>query len=79
MSDYCIFDQLPVELLEILFSYFMGHEVVLIFSDISDYINAVLRSYSTYRIDFQSIRKSQFEFICHRIQPEQVISLSLSR
>ncbi len=34
--------------------------------------------YAAYRMDFKSIRRADFNFVCRRIRPEQVISLILS-
>ena len=78
MPRYCCLDLLPVELLHNLFSYFLAHEILLSFSDISDYITAVLLDYPSYRWNFQSIRKIDFDQVCRRIRPDQVISLVLS-
>jgi len=72
------FDLLPVELLHILFTYFSAHEILLTFSGVSDYINSIVRSYSAYRWNLKSIKRSDFDLICRHIQPEQVISLTLS-
>ena len=78
MKDYSWLDLLPVELLHILFTYFLAHEILLTFSDVSDYINAVLLTYSAYRLDLRSIRKSDFDLVRRNILPEQVIALTLS-
>jgi hypothetical protein len=78
MSDYCVFDQLPAELLHIVFNYFSTSELLFTFHNVSDYVNATLESYSTYQLDFQSISKFHFRRICRHVRPEQVISLTLS-
>jgi hypothetical protein len=78
MPRYCWLDLLPVELLYTLFTYFLAHEILFTFSDVSDYINAILLTYSAYRLDFKSIRKSDFDLVCQYIRPEQVLSLTLS-
>jgi hypothetical protein len=78
MPRYCILDLLPVELLHDLFIYFTTHEILLTFSDVSDYINAVILSYKGYCLDFKSIEKSHFDLVCRYIQPTQVILLTLS-
>jgi hypothetical protein len=72
------FNQLPAELFYILFEYFWAHEILFTFSDINDHVNTTLASYSAYRLNLKSIRKSSFDLICHRIRPEQVILLILS-
>jgi hypothetical protein len=78
MSDYCVFDQLPAELLHIVFNYFSASELLFTFHNVSDYVNATLESYSTYQLDFQSISKFHFRRLCRHVRPEQVISLTLS-
>jgi hypothetical protein len=74
----CFFDILPVEILHILFSYLLAHEILFSFSNISDHVDAVLLAYSSYRLHFKSISKVKFDLICHQIKPDQVVSLSLS-
>ena len=78
MEHFCLLDQLPVELLHNLFDYFVIHEILFSFSNISEYINSIIQSYSNHRFHCISIRKSHFNFICRHIRPEQVISLVLS-
>ena len=78
MVRYCALDVLPVELFHTLFTYFLAHEILLSFSDVSDYINAVLLSYPSYQWNFQSIRKFDFDLVCRCIRPDQVFSLTLS-
>ena len=74
----CFFDLLPVELLHTVFTYFLAHEILVSFFDVSDHVNAILLSYSSYRLDFKSILKCHFDLICRCIRPDQVITLSLS-
>jgi hypothetical protein len=78
MPNYCLFNRLPVELLHTLFEYFPTHEVFLTFSDVSNYVNSVLYSYSAYRLDFTSIGKAHLDLFYRHIRAEQVISLTLS-
>ena len=78
MSDGCWLDRLPVELLHILFDYFSAHELFHTFHCINDHLDEVLRFYSAYRLNLQSIRKCDFDLVCRLIRPEQVISLTLS-
>jgi len=77
MPHYCILDQLPVELLHTLFTYFSAHELLSTFYNISDYVIATLKTYCAYQVDFKSISKSQFRCVCRHVRPEQVISLTL--
>ncbi|CAF4606555.1 unnamed protein product [Rotaria sp. Silwood1] len=78
MAFHCTLDQLPVELLHTLFTYFSSSELLYTFYHVSDYVIASLQSYSSYQLDFKSISKSNFRCICRHVQPEQVISLTLS-
>ncbi|CAF1490838.1 unnamed protein product [Adineta steineri] len=78
MPRCCFLDLFPVELLHTLFTYFLAYEIFLNFSDVSDYVSSILLTYSAYQLDFKGIRKSNFNLICRRIQPHQVISLTIS-
>ena len=78
MRNECLLDLFPVEILHVLFTYLCTHDVLLSLTGISDYIDEILEDYSTWRFDFRSIRKDYFDLICRRIQPEKVISLTLS-
>jgi hypothetical protein len=78
MTYHCLLDRLSVGVLHTLFTYFLAHELLFSFSDVSDYINTILLSYAAYRMDFKSIRRADFDFVCRRIRPEKVISLILS-
>jgi hypothetical protein len=75
---HCLLDILPVELFHALFSYFLAHEILLTFTSVSPYIDAILVSYPSYQVDFKSILKSHFDLICRTISPDQIISLTLS-
>lgn len=74
----CLLDHFPVELIHYLFNYFSTHEIFYTFTNVSAYIDDVLRSYSNYSINFKSISRKDFEIVCQRILPDQVISLTLS-
>lgn len=78
MSCQCFLDLFPVEILHNLFTYFLAHEILLSFTDLSNYINDVLLSYSNWQLNFKSIRRDHFDLVCYHIQPEKVISLILS-
>jgi hypothetical protein len=78
MSSYCFLDRLPAELLHKLFDYFVAHEILFAFSGVSDYVDSTLCTYSAYRLDFRSIGKAHFDWVCRHIRAEQVISLILS-
>jgi len=74
----CRLDNLPVELIHHLLTYFSAHEIFYTFINVTSYINAVLLPYSNYIINFKSITKTNFDLICQHIIPDQVIALTLS-
>ncbi|CAF1135214.1 unnamed protein product [Rotaria sordida] len=45
---------------------------------IGNYVSNALLKYSYYQVDFRSIFKTNFDLICYKIKPDQVISLTLS-
>ena len=74
----CLLDLFPVELLRMIFEYLWAHDIFYSFFNISDYIDSILLSYDQYALNFQSILKNQFDVVCQHVQPDQVISLTLS-
>lgn len=79
MEQQCtLLDQFPTELFYLIFDYFWAHEIFFSFTCLNRRINSIIKSYSAYHVNFESIRKCDFTQICQWIQPEQVISLVLS-
>jgi hypothetical protein len=74
----CRLDNLPVELIHHLLSYFSANEIFYTFTNVTSYIDAVLLAYSNYKVNFKSITKTNFHLTCQHIIPDQVISLTLS-
>lgn len=74
----CQLDNLPVELIHHLLTYFSAHEIFYTFINVTSYINAVLAAYSNYRINCKAITRANFDLICQHIIPDQVIALTLS-
>jgi len=72
------FDRLPAELLHMIFEYLSNCDVIWSFSNLSPYLNSVLNNYNYYTLNFQSISKSHFDFICNYLNIERIISLTLS-
>jgi hypothetical protein len=52
MEQICFFDLLLVELIHNLFNNFSEYEIIFSFSNVSDYANDILKSYSTFRLGF---------------------------
>lgn len=70
-------DVLPVELMHSLLSYFSTYEIFYSLTNVSDYIDQVLVAYSNHYVNFKSITKKMFEFVCQQMIPDQIISLTL--
>ena len=67
-----------MEIIHNIFNYLSAHEILLSFSNINHYFDAILSTYPYYRFEFKSILRSHFDLVCSRIAPNQVISLTLS-
>ncbi len=76
--NICLFDLFPVELTQILSSYFWSYAIAYSFFDISDHINAIIVSYSSHKSNFQWIVKCHFDILCRLIRLRQLISLTFS-
>ncbi|CAF2196368.1 unnamed protein product [Rotaria magnacalcarata] len=75
---HSLLDILPVELLYNIFTYFWAHEILFTFSNVSPCIDAALLSYASYQVNFKSILKTRFDLVCRTLQPDHIISLTLS-
>ncbi|CAF3814433.1 unnamed protein product [Rotaria sordida] len=72
------FDRLPVELLYMIFQFMSNCDVIWSFFDVSPYLNAVLNNYNWHKLNFKSISKIHFDFICNHLNLHKIISLTLS-
>jgi hypothetical protein len=72
-----LFDLLPVELIQSIFRYLWAHEILYGFSNQSNYLDGVLHNYDRYAINLCSMLKTQFDQMCRRIQPKQVLSIAV--
>ncbi|CAF3641448.1 unnamed protein product [Adineta steineri] len=71
-------DRLPVEILHMIFEFMSNSDVLWSFYNISPYLNAVLNHHHWHTLNFQSISKSRFDFICNHLELQRIISLTLS-
>lgn len=69
---------LPVEILHHIIDYLDTSTIFLSLSNVCTHFRAILHSYNRYRLDFNSISKCNFHRICRIIQPENILSLTLS-
>ncbi|CAF1934510.1 unnamed protein product [Rotaria magnacalcarata] len=76
MTTY--FDRLPVELLHMIFQFLSDCDVIWSFFYVSPYLDAVVNNYNYQKINFQSISKTRFDFVCNHLNLPRIISLTLS-
>ena len=74
----CMLDSLPWDILHTIFDHLDALNLLHAFVDVNAHLNTIIHSYSRIQLNFKSIKKSIFYYICERIQPEQVQSLILS-
>ncbi len=69
---------LPVEILYHIIDYLDTPVIILSLSNVCTYFRAISNTYNRYRLDFNSISKPDFHRICRLIEPENILSLTLS-
>ncbi len=69
---------LPVEILYHIIDYLDTPIIILSLSNVCTYFRAISNTYNRYRLDFNSISKPDFHRICRLIEPENILSLTLS-
>lgn len=72
-----LLDLFPVELVQNIFRYLWAHEILEGFSNQSEYVDVILENYDRYAICLCPMLKNQFDQICRRIKPKQVLSLAI--
>ncbi|CAF3635580.1 unnamed protein product, partial [Rotaria sordida] len=74
----CMLDYFPMEVLHMVFDYLKPNDLLHGFIEINSYIDTILHSYSRIRLNFKSMNKSTFYYICEHIYPNQIQSLVLA-
>ncbi|CAF0839344.1 unnamed protein product [Adineta steineri] len=69
---------LSIEIWHEIFTYLSAVDIFNAFTNINSYFNSILSNYNQYNINFQSCLKTHFDLICGHIQPNQILSLTLS-
>ena len=70
-----LFESLPGELLQEIFSYLWAHDILHSFYRLNEYLDRILHNYDQYIIRLCPISKNQFNLICQVIQPTQITSI----
>ena len=71
-------EQLPAELLYRIFDYLKFSEIFTSFSNLNVEFNRYLIGFDRYKLDFRSVDRFEFDFVCNSISPRNVRSLILS-
>jgi hypothetical protein len=69
---------LPVEIFYRILDDVDGQTIVLSFRNVCTKFEAIANSYNRYKLDLTSISNNNFDFVCHHIRAESIISLTLS-
>ncbi|CAF5111385.1 unnamed protein product, partial [Rotaria sp. Silwood1] len=69
---------LPVELFYRILDHLDSETILLSFGYVCQRFHAIVKTYNRYKIDLSSISKSNFHSVCHLLQPDNIISLTLS-
>ncbi|CAF4153283.1 unnamed protein product [Rotaria sp. Silwood2] len=72
------FDKFTWEIFHTIFDYLKTIDLLYAFVKINPYVNTILHSYPRIQLNFKSMKKSTFYFICEHIHPNQIQSLVLS-
>ncbi|CAF1223455.1 unnamed protein product [Rotaria sordida] len=80
MSDQPIasFYTLPLELIHYIFGYLDAKTIVRTFRSICKRFYIAVKTYDQFKLDFNSISKSDFLFLCNFIESKNIESLTLS-
>jgi hypothetical protein len=76
--NYCLLDLFPVEMFDIIFDYLSTIDIIRGFLNINPYINNIILNYNFYKINFESILKTEFDLICNNINSNKIKYLKLS-
>src|SRR3954470_16937943 len=71
-------DELPVELLHRILDHVDTETVLLSFRNVCRRFHTIIHSYNQLKLDFRSMTKRGFHQVRHSIQPDNVLSLTLS-
>jgi hypothetical protein len=69
---------LPVEILHRIFDELDAQTIVLGLGRTCQRLRAVIKSYDRYHLDLQWLSKSDFKLMCHLVDPQDVVSLTLA-
>jgi hypothetical protein len=72
------FDNLPTELIEMIFRYLSGCDLYLSFGNLNDRFNRLLGNYHYFSLDFRSVSKFTFDSVIKYIRPSDIYALTLS-
>jgi len=74
----CLLDLFPVEIFHLILDYLSTIDILRGFLKMSSYIDNIILNYNFYKINFESILKSDFDLICNYINGNKIKCLRLS-
>jgi hypothetical protein len=72
------FETLPNELIYLIFKYLNANDILIALSNLNSRFTALLAAYTDYKLDFRSVSKDVYDFVCSQIIPSYVQMLYLS-
>jgi hypothetical protein len=71
-------ESLPNEILYFIFEYFCITDILRTFSNLNSRFTALLSAYADYKVDFRSVSKHDYDYVCSQVNPSHVQTLYLS-
>lgn len=71
-------EKLPTEMIYSIFNYLSAHHILQAFGDLNALFDARLSAYHGYQFHFKSLSRAHFDLVHHRVDPSQVVSLTIS-
>lgn len=72
------FESLPNELIYLIFKYLNANDILNALSNLNSRFTALLATYTNYKLDFRSVNKDVYDFVCSQMIPSHVQTLHLS-
>ncbi|CAF4348154.1 unnamed protein product [Rotaria sp. Silwood2] len=72
------FESLPNELIYVIFKYLNASDILNALSNLNSHFTALLTIYNDYKVDFRSVSKDLYDFVCSQLVPSHVQMLYLS-
>jgi hypothetical protein len=71
-------ESLPNELIYVIFKYLNANDILHALSNLNSRFTSLLVTYTEYKVDFRSVNKNVYDFVCSLLVPSHVQTLYLS-